>query len=131
MMYKNCNIKDIESIRERADARGAALCSDKLIWANLVNIDIFLVIVFYNIQRLGKLHIMRKINKIWSLGKRCADPNTLYQRILTACRRTAGSVYEVERNVMLFIMSYLTISYGLLRDSLRTSVRKCTKGALV
>jgi hypothetical protein len=131
MLYKKSNKNDIESDRERADARGAALCSDKLIWANLGNIDSIIVNVYDKIQRLGKLHIMRKINKIWSLGKRYADPITLYQRILTACRRTAGSVYEVERNVMLFIMSYLTISYGLLRDSLRTSVRKCTKGALV
>ena len=131
MMYKNCNINDIESIRERADARGTVLCSDKLIYASLGNIDSIIVNVYDKMRRLGKLHIMQKINKIWSLGKRCADPNTLYQRILTACRRTAGSVYEVERNVMLFIMSYLTISYGLLRDSLRTSVRKCTKGALV
>ena len=39
MMYKNCNINDIESIRERADARGTALCLDKLIWASLGNID--------------------------------------------------------------------------------------------
>jgi hypothetical protein len=96
MSCKSIEKKEIGVISERRIARGTACCAKRRIYAIFENIDCIVVKLYDKMRQMGKLHSMRKRNKIWSIGKPNADPNTLYQRILAACRPAAGSVYEVE-----------------------------------